>query len=528
MREDRAVPRVGGYRQALALAALLAAPALADGLSTFRAQLWEQQLLQVPDDAEAGDSLASALAAGDFDGDGQDDLAIGIPSEDLGAGEQAITAAGAVVVLYGAPAGLETAGAQFWTQDTPGIADAVDDHEFFGSALATGDFDGDGRGDLAIGVPWEDDAGHSSAGAVHVLYGTPSGLAATDSQLWRQSDPEVLGEPAAHEDFGTALVAGDFDGDGFDDLAIGTEADGEERLGGVNVLFGSGAGLTAVGDQYFLGSELGCAGEDTCNFGSALAAGDFDADGFSDLAIGAPADDFFGIEAVGSVRVLFGSDQGLTLERDLYLLGPQELGTQGRALAAGDFDGDGDDDLAIGIPGRDVAGRAGAGAVALRLGDDGQFLDGGEWSQETPGVLGGAEPEDAFGSALAAGDFDADGRADLAIGVEAEGVEEPEEGAVNVLRGASVAGLTASGDQLWYADLLPIADPSPADIGDHFGAALAVGDFDGNGHGDLAIGVPGENLDTGGSAGAAFVLHGSLFADGFESSDTSEWSSEEP
>jgi hypothetical protein len=516
------------------LFALLAAATAAhsQGLSTHRAQRWDQVTLALPDAAEIADQLGTASTTGDFDGDGFSDLAIGVPNEALPgvAGEAAD--AGAVLVVHGGGTGLAGSGAQSWHQDSPGIADEVEEGDWFGAALAAGDFDGDGFDDLAIGAYSEDLTDADGAGVVHVLYGAAGGLGSVASQLWSQADPLVEGEAESSDGFGWALAAGDFDGDGYDDLAVGVPNDPGgpgARTGGFHVLFGSAGGLTPDGDQYWRGIEIGAAYEDDCRFGKALAAGDFDADGFADLAVGAPWDDFVDQLNVGSTRVFFGSDQGLTTDRDVYLLGPEALGWQGWALAAGDLDGDGDDDLAIGIPRRTVGGDAVAGAVTLRYGDGGAMLDGGEWSQDTAGVQGGAEPGDQFGAALASGDFDRDGREDLAVGVPREGLAEPSEGVVHVLFG-SATGLTAVNDQLWTRDQIPVPDPSVGNSQDRFGWALAVGDFDGTGHADLAMGSPGERLDVGGlpGPGAVFVLHGALFADGFESEDTSAWSSVQP
>lgn len=516
---------------ALVAAAGFATSLAAAGLSTFRAQGWDQDLLLLPDEAESGDGFGSALAVGDFDGDGYQDLAIGVPDEHLPSASGEVLNAGAVLLLYGSASGLDLARAQAWSQDAPGVLDQAEIDDFFGQELAAGDFNADAFDDLAITALRETLDAHIE-GAVHVLYGSALGLSATGDQLWSQSDPAVAGESSSASSFGASLATGDFDGDGFVDLAIGVPVDlepGSEILGGVNVLFGSAMGLTADGDQHFLAADLGGM-EDYTLFGLALAAGDFDADGFTDLAVGAPDDDFVGQSSVGSVRVLFGSGLGLTTDRDLYLLGPQALGEQGKALAACDFDGDGDDDLAIGIPGRDVgASGDAAGSVVLRLGHDGGLLDGGEWHQDTPGIQGVAEANDRFGGALTCGDFDADGRPDLAIGAPSEDVpnDEPDSGALHVLLGAPT-GLTAAGNQLWYRSLLPIADASPDDAQERFAGALAAGDFDGNGHADLAIGAPGEWTPFADHAGAVFVLHGFLFADGFESGGLGAWSTHLP
>src|SRR5262245_9799767 len=84
---------------------------------------------------------------------------------------------------------------------------------------AHGDFNGDGFDDLAVGTPKE----NSNAGAVQIIYGTSSKLAAANNQTWSLDSPGVNGVAHTNEFFGSALAVGDFNGDGFDDLAIGIE-----------------------------------------------------------------------------------------------------------------------------------------------------------------------------------------------------------------------------------------------------------------------------------------------------------------
>ncbi|MDQ1348217.1 MAG: hypothetical protein QG573_1591 [Acidobacteriota bacterium] len=519
--------RVPPLMLALALSPSLAS---AQGLSTYRAQMWDEEQIGLPDAAESVDELGSAVASGDFNGDGYSDLAMGAPHEALPIAGDTASDAGVVVVLYGSSSGVVLAGAQAWSQDSPGIAEQVEEGDLFGWSLASGDFDGDGYDDLAVGAYTEDLPGAAGAGVVHLIYGGAGGLAAARSQLWSAADPLVLGEADASDSFGWSLAAGDFDGDTYDDLAIGVPNDGggaSGRSGGLNVIYGGASGLAVAGNQHWYGLEVAGSYEDGCRFAEALATGDFDADGYADLAVGAPMDDFIDQVNVGSTRVLFGSDAGLGTDRDVYLLGPEALGWQGKALVAGDFDGDGDDDLALGIPGRTVTGHQRAGAVAVKLGDGGSFLDAGEWSQDTAGVQGGAEVDDRLGSALACGDFDRDGYADLAIGVPREMVVDAIDGVVHVLRG-TLTGPTAIGDQLWTRAAIPVPDPSPGNGGDRLGFALAAGDFDGSGQADLVIGVPGESLAVGGDPGAVLALYGVLFGDGFESQDTSAWSAVAP
>ena len=107
---------------------------------------------------------------------------VGVPSEDVGDTYDA----GAVNVIYSNAAGLTSDGNQFWHQDSPGIEGMAEDSDWFGKALASGDFNGDGAADLAIGVPYEDlVAGADAAGMVNVLYAGGSGvLGAAGNQRW--------------------------------------------------------------------------------------------------------------------------------------------------------------------------------------------------------------------------------------------------------------------------------------------------------------------------------------------------------
>ena len=114
------------------------------------------------------------------------------------------------------------------------------------------DFDNDGFDDLAIGVRGESVGTVALAGAASVIFGSLSGLAAAGNRLWHQNVAGVAGVAECGDGFGNALASGDFDNDGFDDLAIG--APGEDvgaaaNAGAINLLFGSAAGLTAAGNQ---------------------------------------------------------------------------------------------------------------------------------------------------------------------------------------------------------------------------------------------------------------------------------------
>ena len=291
------------------------------------------------------------------------------------------------------------------------------------------DFNGDGYVDLAIGVPADEDG----AGGVNIIYGSASGLTASGDQYWSQDSPGVKGiaGPSVDADdderfrvgdsFGNVLASGDFDRDGFADLAIGVPWDqvaGTKYGGGVNVLYGSRHGLTADGDQLWNRENLSLGAEATI-VGRGVAAGDLNGDGFPDLAISFSLDH-------GAVEVVLGGPNGLSAVGATLLSGtspgfPGELGDQGlgSVLLCADLDGDGFDDLVAAGPNASVAEALGAGAVIVMYGDPlGPDFDRSQvWTQDSPGVAGIAEAGQQFGQAVAAGDFDGDGRADLAIAV---------------------------------------------------------------------------------------------------------------
>jgi FG-GAP repeat len=379
---------------------------------------------------------------------------------------------------------------------SPALAQQAASVALASSSDVGADFDNDGFADLAVGVPGENE----NAGAVNVLYGTGGGLSGAGGQLFTQ----VAGNPEAGDSFGWELAAGDFNDDGFADLAVGAPFEGvggAQAAGAVSVLYGSPDGLTRTGGQLF--TQVGGAVEQGDLFGFALTAGDFDDDGFADLAAGAPFEAVGSAEGAGAVSVLYGSSGGLTRTGGQLFTqvgGAVEAGDSfGFALAAGDFN-NGFTDLAAGAPGEAVGSAEGAGAVSILPGSTGGLTRTG--GQLFTQVAGNPEIGDGFGRALTTGDFDNDGFADLAVGAPFEAVGSASAaGAVSVLYG-SAAGLTRTGGQLFTQV------GGAVEQGDLFGFALTAGDFDNDGFDDLAAGAPWERVGTAGQAGAVSVLYG--------------------
>ena len=406
------------------------------GLKGDGAQLWHQDML-TPGQSEEGDSFGSSLASGDFNGDKYDDLAVGVPGKKLGNKRNA----GAVYVIYGSPRGLTNNSSQLWHQDMfiPGQSEGGDS---FGSSLASGDFTGDKCDDLAVGVPYEKVGGENKAGAIYIVRGSSQGLTNNSYQFLYQ-DTIGKGKSEEGDNFGYSLASGKFDGDDFEDLAIGVpNEDVEEKDAGyVNVLFGYKDGLRKKNvDGGWYQERRGGNSEKGDQYGYSLASGNFNGDKYDDLAVGVPREDKEkgkNKKDAGAVNILYGSDIGFqewkhfVLTQEYPKLGKSEgYDLFGYSLASGDFNQDTIDDLAIGIPYEDKPIKNN-GAVEILYGSVEGFN-----SRTKAEVLiqteGKSEDNDRFGIAVASGDFDSNGRYDLAVGVVGEPKKTDQRGEVTV------------------------------------------------------------------------------------------------
>jgi FG-GAP repeat len=285
----------------------------------------------------------------------------------------------------------------------------------------------------------------------------------------------------------------DFNGDGFDDLAIGVPAEGvggAALAGAVNILYGGTGGLAGTNQLLTQANP-----EAVDLFGAAVAKGDFNADGFTDLAVGASGEDVGATALAGAVNVFYGSADGLPATSHVRLQSnPEDSDRFGSALDAGLFNDDNFMDLAVGAPGETVGGRPSAGAVNV-------FYGSAAGLPATSQALLQANPEpgDNFGAALVAGFFNAD-QGDLAVGAPREDIGSAgDAGAVNVFYGAP-AGLPGASQVLLQAN---------PEVGDQFGSALAAGFFSGSNFSDLAVGAPTETVGGKADAGAVSVFLGS-------------------
>ncbi len=439
-------------------------------------------------------------------------------------------------------------------------------HNLFGAGLAFGDFDGDGRDDLAISAPGDADA------TITVLYAEAPSRGRT-VRAAVALPASAVGPTLSRGD--GVLASGDFDGDGYADLAVGLP-EANQRAGAFVVLYGSADGLQGPGRVFDQGSDgVPGAVEPGDEFGASLSALVRDpATGIADLIVGAPGEAIGTEDEAGALWLFFGSRDGLqgtasvafnyddantpslsatagdrlgaaieTCNDCLYSDGqflhsfwvgapgagratqlkveagalvytvsysPATAGSgYGAAIAQAPSELGDNTMLAFGQPSLTVSGQAGAGGFSFLV--DG--LNDEDVLQGFDGIPGTPEAGDRFGATMDAADFNNDGYADLVIAAPDEAI-----------------GTTAAAGSVWlFMDMrdrpwteLTIAAfqggspgiPLDLEAGSRFGTTLATGDFDGDGFADLAIGAPmaQNGIRSNAEAGSVVLLYGS--ADG--------------
>ncbi|MEV4317169.1 hypothetical protein [Actinocrispum sp. NPDC049592] len=453
---------------------------------------------------------AAAPVKSDVNGDGIPDLVFSTGARLTYSGDTALVPndlGGSVEVVPGG-----TAPASMINQNSPGIGLGMEADDKFGAALATGDFNGDGLADVAVGNPTESVNGLASAGAVSILYGqktapylhTIAGALGTINQ----DTADVPGVMEAGDLFGGSLATGDFNGDGYADLGVGSPGEAIEtkaRAGAVWIFYGGAAGLTTHNVVAYNQDDPDLAGAAEAGdlMGWALAAGDVTGDGRDDLAVLSAGEVINGTTgATGAVHLLHSSATGLVVQGSSYVsVGNAATEGKWRSMVIGKFHGGANADLVVQAE-RRRGGPADSGAlVAVRGSATGLTTTVQVIDQDTADVPGGAEANDFFGGTLAAGDLDGDGIEDLAA---ATLKENNREGSVFLFRG-STSGLlthtvTAFGENTVNA---------VAQAGEGFGYGLRVLDITGDGKAELTVAAPWED-----GTGAMFVLTPGLSGDG--------------
>ncbi len=380
-------------------------------------------------DGESASSITgwSVSSAGDVNGDGLDDIVVGA----YRASPNGVHYAGSSYVIFGRTSGFQSA-INLSTLDG-NIGFRVDGETSFDrlghSVSSAGDINGDGFDDLLFGDHWDGPDGRLYAGSVYVMFGKESGFqsAIYRSSLSGTTGFRLVGVNVRDHTGTSALSAGDVNGDGYDDLIVGGWNEfSYSTAGSTYVVFGQSSGLnTTINLSTLNGSNGfrldGVAASDLSDW-SVHSAGDMNGDGLDDIVIGSRNS----LAGAGSSYVMFGQQTGFSSVIQLSSLsgsvgfrldGVAASDLSGRSVSsAGDFNGDGFDDLLVGASG---AG-GGAGASYVIFGKSALFgsvvnlssLDG-----STGFCLNGAAAGNALGvSVSAAGDINGDGFSDLIIG----------------------------------------------------------------------------------------------------------------
>ena len=217
------------------------------------------------------------------------------------------------------------------------------------------------------------------------------------------------------------------------------------------------------------------------SFGEAVAAGDFNGDGFSDIIVGARGD--------SKVYVYYGSASGIPKTPSVILLGEGNGGEFGRNLTAGDINGDGYIDAIVGAHGYNAGLGSHQGKVYIYLGGPNGL------GPNPASTLVGEVQNSEFGRALAVGDMTGDGIGDLIVGASGFTGTLPNQGKVYVFQGGNMG-----------IDSTPIFTMVGEHANDEFGRSADATDSDGDGFRDLIVGAPGSTM-----AGASNSVAGSMY-----------------
>lgn len=373
---------------------------------------------------QLGALFGRAVAMGDIDGDGIAEIAIGAPGEDIGSRVDQ----GRVYIF-------SATGELLRSLDDPNPRLSAQ----FGKTLSMGDVNADGKAELLV-----------DGGEVVYLFSPDDGALIRTTPA-----PETSATPPF---FGSALTLSDVDGDGGDDMVVGSwnlTVGNHGSAGRAYVFSGVDGSLLASLDSP---TPL-----DGANFGRSLAAADLTGDGRPEIAVGALGEGFI----VGGAYLFSGSDYSLI--RPISNPTPQNGARFSEGIAMGDVNRDNLADIAVGAPLQDTGGFSDAGIAYIFDGPTGALRS----TLTAPSLQVGGQ----FGKAIAISDADGDGTQDVLVGSPGPG------GAMGFGRAYLFDGQTG--------ELLRTFEATVSEANSYFGTSVALGDTDGDGDADVSVGAPG-------------------------------------
>ena len=443
-------------------------------------------------------STGQDISSGDINGDGLDDLIIGAPYRN--------SETGAVYVVFGSSGNVGASLDISALNGTNGfVLNGISNLDRSGYAVASGDVNGDGIDDVIIGA-YDGDPNGSNSGETYVVFGKTTAFSSSIeiSDVIDGTNGFIMNGIASGNESGFSVSSGDINNDGKDDVIIGApKAAG--GLGETYVVFGFDDTSTSTIELSALNGTTGfkLTGNGVNDYsGRALSSGDINGDSIDDIIIGAPYGG--GANTAGQTYVVFGKTTAFSSDIELSSLngttgftlrGITEGDFTGRAVSAGDINGDTIGDVIIGARNGDPGGTNAAGETFVVFGKTTAFSSSIEISDVIDGtngfVMNGIGGADLSGQFLSSGDINGDGTDDVIIGAYAADPNGTSSGETYVVFGFNNTSISTI--ELSSLDGSTGFALNGLGTQDRSGTGLASGDINGDGFDEVLVGSPNNN-----------------------------------
>ncbi len=434
----------------------------------------------------------SVAGAGDVNGDGYADVAVGAQFHDSGQMDE-----GAAFIFHGSSTGVASGN----LSAAAATLESDQANAYMGDSVAgAGDVNGDGYADVVVGSQ-NYDSGQTDEGAAFVFHGSATGIASGNPS----TAAAILQSDQATALLGVSVAgAGDINGDGYADVIVGAGLfdSGQDNEGAAFVFAGSPTGVTSGNPSTAI--AILQSDQASALLGASVAgAGDVNGDGYADVIVGAPNYDS-GQADEGAAFVYLGGAEGVRsgnpASAHTTLQSDQVSAQLGFTVAgAGDVNGDGYSDVIVGSAGYD-SGEMNEGAAFVFHGGPSGIANGNPMTANA--TLQSNQADADFGFSVAgAGDVNGDGYADVIVGSRFYDAGQTDEGAAFVFHGGA-SGIT-SGNPSTANATIQMEQAGATDI-----SVAGAGDVNGDGFADVIVGAYEHDIGQS-NEGAAYIFHGS-------------------